>query len=134
MKRLVTVFTMLFVALALNLSSGQALAGKKGKGKKVAKLTTLQGEVVKLTGKKGKLLGIKLKGDDGKVYRVYMNKMGRMMVRKLAGKKAEVSAVRTRKGTRKRPVLWLNVRKFKAVAEAPEDAPEDAPEEDTIGD
>lgn len=129
MKRIVTLVSMLFVALALSLASGQALAGKKAKPKG-PKLTTVKGEVVKQAGKRGALKGIQIKGEDGKTYRVYMNKTGKKMVKQLAGKKAEVSAQLIRKGTKKKPVLWLNVRKFKVVAEAPAEAAEEDPAEE----
>jgi len=118
----VTVLSVLFVALALCLAGGQALAGKKAKkGKKVAKLETVKGEVVKQANKKGKVIGVQLKGEDGKTYKVYLNGQGRKMAKELAGKQAEVSAALIRKGTKKKPVLWLNVKSFKAVEEPKEE-------------
>ena len=122
MRRIVTVFSVLFVALALCLAGGDALAGKKGKkGRKVAKLLTFKGEVVKQASKKGRVIGIQLKGEDGKTYRVYLNAKGKKMAKELAGKNAEVSAALIRKGTKKKPVLWLNVKSYKAVEEPKEE-------------
>jgi hypothetical protein len=114
---------MLFVALALCLVGGQALAGTPAKGKKVAKLETVKGEVVKQEGKKGKLLGIQLKAEDGKIYKVVLNAKSKQMVKELAGKQAEVSAALIRKGTKKKPILWLNVKSFKASEEEPKEEP-----------
>lgn len=119
MRRIATVFSLLFVSLALCLAGGQALAGKKARGKKVAKLETIKGEVVKQANKKGKVIGVQLKGEDGKVYKVYLNTQGKKMAKELAGKQAEVSAALIRKGTRKKPILWLNVKSFKVVEEEP---------------
>jgi hypothetical protein len=123
MRRIVTVFSVLFVALALCLAGSQALAGKKAKGKKVAKLETVKGEVVKMANKKGKLIGVQLKGEDGKTYKVYLNAKGKKMAKELAGKKAEVSAALIRKGTKKKPILWLNVKNYKELEEEPKDEP-----------
>jgi hypothetical protein len=123
MRRIVTVFSVLFVALALCLAGGQVLAGKRGKGRKVARLMTFKGEVVKMANKKGRIIGVQLKGEDGKTYKVYLNAKAKKLAKELAGKKAEISAALIRKGTRKRPVLWLNVKSFKAVEEEPKDEP-----------
>lgn len=118
MKRLVSMLSVLFVALAFCLAGSQAVAaGKKGKAKKVASLQSFKGEVVKLAGKKGALLGINLKADDGKTYRIFKNKKGVKLVKELAGKQAELQARLIRKGTKKKPVLWLDVKEFKPVAE-----------------
>jgi len=123
MRKIVTVLSVLFVSLALCLAGGEALAGKKAKkGKKVAKLLTFKGEVVKQANKKGRVIGVQLKGEDGKTYRVYLNAKGKKMAKEFAGKQAEVSAALIRKGTRKKPVLWLNVKNFKAIEE-PKDEP-----------
>jgi hypothetical protein len=128
MKRIVTVLSVLFVALALCLAGGDALAGKKGrKGRKVAKLMTFKGEVVKQASKKGRVIGIRLKGEDGKIYRVYLNAKGKRMAKELHGKKAVVSAALIRKGSRKKPILWLNVKSYKPVEEP---KPEPAAEEE----
>ncbi|HUU00121.1 MAG TPA: hypothetical protein VM425_01630 [Myxococcota bacterium] len=132
MKKIAISSTALFVALAF-LAGAQALAGKaKPAAKKAAKLQTVQGEVVKLTSKKGKLTGISLKGENEKIYRVYMNAKSKKLAKEFAGKKVEVSAVLTTKGTKKKPVMWLNVKSYKAV-EAPADeepANEPAPKEE----
>jgi hypothetical protein len=118
MKRIAITSTALFVALAF-LAGSQALAGKaKPAAKKGPKLQTVQGEVVKLSSKKGKLIGINLKGENAKIYRVYMNAKGKKLVKELAGKKVKVSAQLIRKGTKKKPIMWLNVKSYKAV-EAP---------------
>ena len=122
MRRIVTVLSLMFVALALCLAGGEALAGKRGKkGRKVAKLMTFKGEVVKQATKKGRVIGIQLKGEDGKNYRVYLNAKGKKMAKELHGKKAEVSAALIRKGTKKKPILWLNVKSYKAVEEPKEE-------------
>jgi len=130
MKRIVTVLSVMFVALALCLSGSVAQAGKKGK--KVAKLTTYKGEVVKQTGKKGKLVGVQLKGEDGKIYKVFLNAKSKKMAKELSGKKAEVSAALIRKGTRKKPILWLNVKSYKAIEE-PKEEPAAEGDEDEGG-
>lgn len=129
MRRILTVLSVMFVALALCLAGSDALAGKKGKkGRKVAKLMTFKGEVVKQATKKGRVIGIRLKGEDGKTYRVYLNAKGKKMAKELHGKKAEISAALIRKGSKKKPVLWLNVKSYKAI-EAPKEEPAAGEEE-----
>ena len=124
MRRLAITSTAIFVALAF-LAGGQALAAKaKKSAKKAPKLETVQGEVVKVTSKKGKLTGINLKGENAKVYRVYMNAKSKKMAKEFAGKKVEVSARLIHKGTKKKPVLWLNVKSYKALEDpAAKEAP-----------
>lgn len=134
MRRIATVFSVLFVALVLCLSGGQAEAGKKGKSRKMAKLQTFKGEVVKQASKKGRVIGIRLKGEDGKTYRVYLNAKGKKMAKELAGKKAEVSAALIRKGTKKKPVLWLNVKSYKAIEEPKEEPAAEEEEAEGGGD
>jgi hypothetical protein len=134
MKRIVSLVGTLFVALCLSLVAGQAMAAGKGKkAKKIAKLPSIKGEVVKKATKKGKLLGLELRADDGKIYKVVLNPKGKMLARKLHGKKAEVQARVIRKGTRKKPVLWLKVKRFKEVKEVKKEPASDADEEAADG-
>jgi hypothetical protein len=62
-------------------------------------------------------MGVVLKTDDGKTYRVYLNAQAKRLAKQLHGRKAEVRARVIRRGTKKKPSLWLNVKSFKAVQE-----------------
>lgn len=119
----------LFLVTAQVQAAGKAKARSR-KGTKVAKLHTVKGEVVKLTNKKGRTIGAKLKTDDGKIYKVVYNLKGKRLTKKMAGKKVEVAARLIRKGTKKKPVLWLRVKSFKPI-DQPRPSGEPGEEDDT---
>lgn len=130
MRRIASMLAVVLAGLFLVTAQSQAAGKTKAKkGTKVAKLHTVKGEVVELTNKKGRTIGVTLKEDGGKVYKVVFNLKGKQLAKKLAGKKAEVSARVIRKGTKKKPILWLRVMSFKALQEAPAAA---EPEEENV--
>jgi len=137
MKRIFVSIGVVFVSMLVLLAANDTLAAGKNKGKKsvakkVAPIVTLQGEVSKQVNAKGKLLGVQFRSDVGKSYRVALNRNGVKLGKDLHGKKAEVVANLFVRGTKKRPVEWLQVKKFKEIEEPPaqEEEEETTPEDD----
>jgi hypothetical protein len=139
MRKIVSVMGVIFMALCICLVANQGLAASKNKAKKpaarkAAKTISVKGDIVKQLNAKGKLLGVQLKAEDGKIYKVALNKNGIRLGKQLHGKKAEVFAGLVKRGTKKKPVFWLRVKSFKemptAQPESEEEGEDDSSEQD----
>jgi hypothetical protein len=131
----------LLLALALaSLLAGLATAAAGPKGKKTRKgpaVTKVSGELTKVTNKKGRLVGARLKDAGGKVYFVVLDRKGTKLAKALAGKQVEVTGRLRVRGKGKARRTWLRVQAYKETAPpkaASAEAVEDELEDPDVGD
>lgn len=130
----------LFVSMLFLFAANETYAAGKSVKKKVAKTTaskvTLQGEVSKQANAKGKLTLVEFRSNEGKNYRVALNRNGLKLGKEMHGKKAEVVGIVVVRGTKKKPVEWLQVKTFKEITAPPvqEEEPNEGDSEDSESD
>ena len=118
------------LALLFGLASLGAAAETKKKAAKKKKATppvTVVGKVEAKTGKKGKVLSIKVTAADGKEYLVVLDGTGKKMGKAGAGKTVEATGKTLVKGQKKKAKNWIKVAKFTLKEEAPPPAPDEEP-------
>jgi len=125
-------WTRILVALATTAFlaglAGTAMAATKAKAKakKGPVVSTVTGDLAKMTNKKGKLVGAQVKDSEGKLFNIILDRQGAKLAKALAGKKVELTGTLSMKGKGKAKKTWLRVKTFKEVAAAPAEPEEPA--------
>jgi hypothetical protein len=116
MKKLAAGLGVFFVAVCMVLAAGEALTAEKAKpNKSIVETVVIRGVVVAHLNDKGKISKVQLIAKGGKVYHIALNKNGIKLAKQMNAKEAKVTARLILRRSRKKPVRWLQVKRFRGL-------------------
>ena len=116
MKKLVASLGVVFIAACMVFAAGRALTADKAKTKRnIVENVVIRGVVVAHLNEKGKISRVQLIAKGGKVYNIALNKNGVKLAKELNAKEAKVTARLFFRGSKKKPVMWLQVKRFRGI-------------------